>query len=60
MLKATKLDKTLIIRRFIDDIILISESYTVSIKIIENSLSTFKKHNTKFNINNNVNRELNK
>ena len=60
MLKATKLDKTLIIRRFVDDMILISESYTVSIKIIENFLSTFKKHNTKFNINNNVNRELNK
>ena len=41
-MKATKLNKALMVRRFVDDIIIISENNTVSIEIIENLKNTFK------------------
>ena len=44
MMKATKLNKALMVRRFIDDIIVISENNTLSIEIIENFKNTFKEH----------------
>ena len=44
-MRSTNLKKTLMVRRFIDDIIIISENETVSTDIIENLKSTFKKHN---------------
>ena len=43
-MKTTKLNKALMVRRFIDDIIVISENNSVSIKIIENPKSSFKEH----------------
>ena len=45
MMRSTKLKKSLMIRRFIDDIIIISENETVSTEIIENLKTTFKEHN---------------
>ena len=44
MMKATKLNIALFIRRYIDDILLISESNTVSIEILESLKITFKKY----------------
>ena len=43
-MKATKLNNALMIRRYIDDILLILESYTVSIEIIKNFKNTFKEY----------------
>ena len=44
-MRSTGLKKTLMVRRFIDDIIIISENETVSKEIIENLKHTFKEHN---------------
>ena len=44
MTKATKLYKSLFIRRYIDDILLLLESNSVSIKIIEDLKKTFKEY----------------
>ena len=44
-MRATKLNKTLMARRFIDDIIIKSENEAVSTAIIENLKNTFKEHN---------------
>ena len=45
MIQATQLSKTVIVRRFIDNIILISEDKIVSHEKIENLKSTFKECN---------------
>ena len=44
MTKTTKLSKSLFIRRYIDDILLISESLLVSKEIIKDLKKTFKEH----------------
>ena len=45
MIRATKLPKTLMVRRFIDEIIFISEDRIVTEEIIENLKSTFREYN---------------
>ena len=44
IMKATKLNKVLMIRRYIEYILLILESNKVSIEIIENLKNTFKEY----------------
>ena len=45
MIRATKLSAVFMVRRYIDDIIFISESRRVSEEVIENLKSTFGKFN---------------
>ena len=47
MMRTTKLNKALIVRRFIDDIIVISENEMVATEIIEDLKNTFKNYDLK-------------